>query len=322
MSSQGATDGSDSLKSRQVLRSVIPSVFRFEGDGSLKDRLLTALIVLVVALALSVVAIYVPYGGLVCVAWAAAVAAVSTFEVVRLFARSAETLHYRPLFGVGMFAVLILPAVAATYSAASEVLGAGIDLRILYGSLLVSGQCVLLGQVFSGRRRLEDSSLYAQRWAPSFLLLGVCASQLIVIAGSPHGVRLLWWIAGVAALNDAAAYFAGKSFGKHKMAPGLSPNKSVEGSVAGLIVGTVAGVVLWQGLLGASVPVYQRVALSLAMVIAAQGGDLAKSYLKRLRGVKDTGAFFPGHGGVLDRFDAMIAASPVVVVALSLMGFL
>jgi phosphatidate cytidylyltransferase len=301
---------------------VIPSVFRFEGDGSLKDRLLTALLVLVTALALSVLAIYVPYGGLICVAWTAAVAALSTFEVVRLFARSAETLHYKPVLGVVMFTILILPALAATYSAASGVLGAGINLRVVYGALLVSGQCVLLGQVLSGRHRLEDASHYAQRWAPSFLLLGVCASQLIVIGGSPHGVRLLWWIAGVAALNDAAAYFAGKAFGKHKVAPGLSPNKSVEGSVAGVVVGTAAGVLLWQGLLGAGVPVYQRALVSLAMVIAAQCGDLAKSYLKRLRGVKDTGAFFPGHGGVLDRFDAMIAAAPVVVVALSLMGLL
>lgn len=322
MSSLDATDGSDSLKSKQVPRSVIPSVFRFEGDGSLKDRLLTALLVLVGALALSLVALYVPYGGLVCVAWAAAVTAVSVFEVVRLFARSSETLHYRPLLGVGMFAILIIPGMAATYSSVRSVLGVGVDLRVLYGALLVSGQCILLSQVFSGRRRLEDASHHAQRWAPSFLLLGICAPQLIVVAGTPHGVRLLWWIAGVAALNDAAAYFAGRAFGKHKMAPGLSPNKSLEGSVAGLVVGTVAGVFLWRGLLGDCVSAYQVAPLALAMVVAAQGGDLAKSYLKRLRGVKDTGALFPGHGGVLDRFDAMIAASPVVVVALSFMGLL
>ncbi len=322
MSLQDVTDGSDSLKSKQVPRSLIPALFRFEGGGSLKDRLLTALYVLVGALVLSLIAMYVPYGGLVCVAWAAAVTAMSVFEVVRLFARSTETLHYRPVVGVVMFSILILPGLAATYSAVRCVMGAAIDLRVLYAALLVSGQCVLLGQVLSGRQKLEDASHHAQRWAPSFLLLGVCAPQLIVIAGSAHGVNVLWWIAGVVALNDAAAYFAGRAFGKHKMAPGLSPNKSLEGSVAGLVAGTLSGVFLWSVLLGDCASGYQVALIAMAMVVAAQGGDLTKSYLKRLRGVKDTGALFPGHGGVLDRFDAMIAAAPVVVVAFSFLGLL
>jgi phosphatidate cytidylyltransferase len=62
--------------------------------------------------------------------------------------------------------------------------------------------------------------------------------------------------------------------------------------------------------------------ISCLAVIAAQGADLSKSYLKRLRGVKDTGAIFPGHGGILDRFDGMIGAAPVVVCALAMMGII
>jgi phosphatidate cytidylyltransferase len=103
------------------------------------------------------------------------------------------------------------------------------------------------------------------------------------------------------------------------MAPALSPNKTMEGSIAGLLIGTVAGVVFWKLLLGdGRVGVMSLILVSLFATCAAQAADLSKSYLKRLRGVKDTGSFFPGHGGILDRFDGMIGAAPIVVVALLL----
>jgi phosphatidate cytidylyltransferase len=143
---------------------------------------------------------------------------------------------------------------------------------------------------------------------------------LVVISGLPRGIALVWWIVGCSALNDTAAYFVGRAFGSHKMASALSPNKSIEGSLAGLMVGTVAGVVLWRLIVEAGVPLARVALLSCAVTVAAQAGDLAKSYLKRLRGVKDLGALFPGHGGVLDRFDALIAASPVVLAALVACG--
>jgi CDP-diglyceride synthetase len=322
MSLQDATEGSDSLKSKRVARNYIPSVFRFEHTGSLKDRLLTALIVLVVALSLSLLAIYLPYGRLLCVAWTASIVAVSTFEVVRLFARHHDTLHYRPITGVVAYAILILPALAATISSVGSVFGHPIEWHLMYGSMIVAGQAMMIAQVFEGRRRLEDAARYGERYGASFCILAVCAPQLIVVSSLPYGVQLLWWVAGVSALNDAAAYFVGRAMGKHKIAPGLSPNKSVEGSVAGLVVGTLAGIGLWWVLLGESVGVWTLMFLSFLATIAAQTGDLAKSYLKRLRGVKDLGAFFPGHGGVLDRFDAMIAVAPVLVVALSLLRLL
>jgi phosphatidate cytidylyltransferase len=104
------------------------------------------------------------------------------------------------------------------------------------------------------------------------------------------------------------------------MAPALSPNKSLEGCVAGLVVGTVAGVLLWNVCIGQEQSVAQRAVISFIVVVVAQAVDLAKSYLKRIRGVKDMGALFPGHGGVLDRFDAMIGAAPVVLTAMSLLG--
>jgi len=322
MSSQGEIEGTDSRKSKLAALSGIVNVFRFEHNGSLKDRLLTALLVLSLALALSLLAIYLPYGRILCVAWTSAIAMVSAFEVVRLFARNPETLHYRPIAGFATYVILVIPALVATSEAGGVVLGQVVHWQRLYISLVIAGHLLMIAHVLDGRVRLEDAARFSERYGGAFFLLAICAPQLIVIAGSALGVQLLWWIAGVAALNDAAAYFVGSALGKHKMAPGLSPNKSLEGSVAGLVVGSIAGVALWRVLLGGGIGDVWVGVMSLAAILSAQAGDLSKSYLKRLRGVKDTGALFPGHGGVLDRFDAMIAAAPVVLVFVSMWGLL
>jgi phosphatidate cytidylyltransferase len=87
-----------------------------------------------------------------------------------------------------------------------------------------------------------------------------------------------------------------------------------------LLIGTLAGVILWRLIVDTCLDISTVALISFAVTIAAQSGDLAKSYLKRLRGVKDLGAIFPGHGGVLDRFDALIAAAPVVLAALVASG--
>lgn len=322
MSLQEETAGSDSPKSKPMGLSSLTSLFSFEGDGGLKDRLLTALYVLTGAMALSLMAIWLPYGRLLAVAWSSAVVFTSVFEVVRLFGRDQDTQRYRPLPAALAYALLAVPAVGATVGAVCRVLGYPMNTEFMYLCLVLSGLGFVIMQVAEGRDDIAAASRFAERYNTSFLLLGVCAPQLIVISGSPIGVQLLWWIVSVVALNDAAAYFVGRWIGRSKMAPGLSPNKTMQGMIAGLIAGVVAGVVFWQLLLGGGVSVAVLVCVSFWVTLAAQAADLSKSYLKRLRGVKDTGAIFPGHGGVLDRFDAMIGASPVVVIFLVLVGLL
>ncbi|TCL69417.1 phosphatidate cytidylyltransferase [Hydrogenispora ethanolica] len=109
--------------------------------------------------------------------------------------------------------------------------------------------------------------------------------------------------------NDTAAYFVGINFGKHKLSPRISPKKSVEGSIGGVLGGIIASLII----AGFSHrPFAQLVVMGILVVIAGQFGDLIESIIKRNAGVKDSGSFMPGHGGVLDRFDSLLIAGPVV----------
>ena len=322
MSLQGEIADSGSLKSKSSVRSFFVRLFSFERNGGVKDRLLTALIVLAGALALSLVAVYAPYGRLLAVGWASAVVFTAVFEVVRLFGRDVDTLRYRPVAAVLAYVILSLPAVGATVAGAAHVLGYGLDLSLLYVLVVLSGISLTVMQVAEGHAQIEVASRFAERYGTSYRLRSICAPQLIIISSLPRGVQLLWWIVAVVALNDASAYFAGRFFGKHKMAPALSPNKTIEGMCAGLVAGVLGGVVFYKLLLAGEMSTFAVVVVSFWATVAAQAADLSKSYLKRLRGVKDTGALFPGHGGVLDRFDGMIGASPVVAAALLLLGLM
>jgi phosphatidate cytidylyltransferase len=109
--------------------------------------------------------------------------------------------------------------------------------------------------------------------------------------------------------NDTAAYFIGINFGKHKLSPRISPKKSVEGSLGGVLGGIVAAIIVAVVFHKA---ILSMIVLGILVVIAGQFGDLIESIIKRNAGVKDSGTFMPGHGGVLDRFDSLLIAGPVV----------
>ncbi len=111
-------------------------------------------------------------------------------------------------------------------------------------------------------------------------------------------------------IGDAAAYYAGRALGRHPLAPRISPAKTWEGAAASLLVGTAAGAVY----LGLALPqrLWFSMALSAAVSITAQVGDLAESALKRGAGIKDSGALLPGHGGFLDRLDGVLFSAPLV----------
>lgn len=119
----------------------------------------------------------------------------------------------------------------------------------------------------------------------------------------------IWYCIFVTWSNDSMAYFIGINFGKRKLCPQISPKKSVEGSIGGLFGGILTSLLM--GLLFHK-NLWVMVLLGVLTVIAGQFGDLIESIIKRNAGVKDSGTFLPGHGGVLDRFDSLLLAGPVV----------
>ena len=174
-------------------------------------------------------------------------------------------------------------------------------------------------------------------WLPGMLVLPLLISAALVAASSIERERgpflalalwsllgcyamgtlraeagLIWvlWLVAVVVISDVAGYFAGRMIGGPKFWPRFSPKKTWSGTVAGWIGAAVIGLVF-------AVPTGAGLALvpvSVLVGFAGQMGDIAESAFKRLRGVKDSSNLIPGHGGVLDRFDAMLGAALLVVI--------
>ena len=127
---------------------------------------------------------------------------------------------------------------------------------------------------------------------------------------------LFFLLLAIVWLGDGAAYYVGTSWGRRRLAPRVSPNKSWEGAAAAALVAVLSAAAwsVWR----AGALDWTLIALALITSIAAQVGDLVESLIKRGAGVKDSGTLLPGHGGFLDRFDALAFAAPVWWLALEL----
>lgn len=155
----------------------------------------------------------------------------------------------------------------------------------------------------------------------SALLLWVCVSGLFFIhAHYEQGSWILMYLLTLVWVADIGAYFTGKAFGKHKLAPGISPGKTWEGVLGGLGLN-----LLWISLVyvlskGWDLTYVPFLLLGLVTAALSVVGDLYISILKREAGLKDSGSILPGHGGLLDRIDSVIAATPVYLAGLYMLG--
>lgn len=123
------------------------------------------------------------------------------------------------------------------------------------------------------------------------------------------GAAMVWVMFIGTWASDSFAYFAGRAFGSHKLAPAISPNKTIEGFLGGLL-GTIATVAGLGYLL--HMPLTHMAGLGAAIAVLGTLGDLVESLMKRHTGIKDSGALIPGHGGVWDRFDSVLFTAPLV----------
>lgn len=137
---------------------------------------------------------------------------------------------------------------------------------------------------------------------------GPALASILLHSASPHW--LVFVIAGVAA-GDSIALVVGKLFGRHQLAPVLSPRKTWEGTVASTVASVLTGTGYAALFLGGEISPAAAAALALSLNLASQVGDLVESALKRSANLKDSGSLLPGHGGVLDRLDGQLFAVPL-----------
>src|SRR5271157_5920019 len=204
---------------------------------------------------------------------------------------------------------------------------------ILYGLTLAA---VLAPFVFLtvAMQRADLASGYPAAAASAFAFVYIAIPMALLVAIREQPAGAIWTIYTLLAVwaGDIFAYFVGKSLGRHRMSPAISPKKTWEGAAASIAASVIVGTLWMQhapgissallraglierrdGMFGLEQPQLWPVILLSALVnIAAQLGDLVESLIKRGAGAKDSGTILPGHGGMLDRIDAMLFAVPVV----------
>jgi phosphatidate cytidylyltransferase len=160
---------------------------------------------------------------------------------------------------------------------------------------------------------LETAALraFALGFGPLFVVVPLTLLALMRRRWGLDGSGAVLLAIGLAWFADTGAYFAGRFLGKHKLYETVSPKKTVEGAVGGLVASVVWALLASATYLRA-LPVVHAVPLALAAGVLGQAGDLGESLLKRSVGVKDSGTIVPGHGGILDRVDAVIPTATVV----------
>lgn len=208
-----------------------------------------------------------------------------------------RTVGYRPLALFGLVGVVLIGFGAHNWGVAA--IGGWTAAVVLV--------VVLFFSLTQRRNPLENASVTVLGLAWVGML-----SFAILVADGPNPVSYIMFVVLLVALNDIGAFFAGRTFGRHKMAPNVSPNKTIEGFVGGLLVVGVAASIL------TTFPAWEGIGLAKGLVTASVVGvlvplgDLAESMVKRSIGVKDMGSVLPGHGGMLDRIDGFLFAVPAI----------
>lgn len=204
---------------------------------------------------------------------------------------------------------MLTPALNPSKAILLGLIGSGAVVRVGYDTQVLSLIALLLapvvGLVLIGRGR--------------WLFLGYGTALLFAVAGlfwlrNDIGLAATVWLVAVVIASDIGGYFFGRILGGPKILPRISPKKTWSGTLGGwlLAAGVGLGFVIWTGV-GTGL-----IVLSILAAIAAQVGDVVESAIKRATGVKDSSNLIPGHGGFLDRFDALIAASLFVLVITNL----
>lgn len=233
------------------------------------------------------------------------------YEFWRLNLSHGQRLQLFPpaIAGLALLGAVTLGVVGEHGSAA----GHGLE-PVFAASVVGSFLATAILEIANGQCRGATSSAALSVFAGVYTAFPL--AYMILLRGRPGGDSLYYFFLLTAAIwaNDTTAYFAGSAWGRHRLAPAISPKKTYEGAAAGLVGAALAGL----GLAAAfGRQPWSALVLGVFIGLCGQLGDLFESMLKRDLGVKDSGSFLPGHGGVLDRFDSLFFAAPLLYYLLS-----
>ncbi len=256
----------------------------------LKQRFLTVLIIL----PLVVVAVWfsepLPWFTILVAIWGV-LAALEFYSMVK-------TPKVLPLTGFGLLWTLLF------------ILSPHFDYAYLNQLLLTSA--VVLPSVWLLVRRQKEGAFLSWAWTiAGILFIGWLLSHLVALRGLDSGRDWVFFALFTTFASDSTAFLTGRVWGRHHLAPTISPGKTWEGAIGGVLGAIIVGLLLVK-LLNLPLSYAQALPLALAVSVFGQAGDLVESLFKRNMGVKDSGRAMPGHGGFLDRIDSIVFTGVVV----------
>ncbi len=191
----------------------------------------------------------------------------------------------------------------------------------IFNVLVVTGLWWLVATIwvfrYRGETGLKSIDTQFGLFVGVMVLVPTWLAMIYIHAFSEDGPAMLLFVMVLIWAADSGAYFTGRRYGKHKLAPQVSPGKTIEGVAGGLFAAALFSVI---GAISFDLPVLGGISfvlLSVIVVLLSVIGDLFESLFKRRAGVKDSGQLLPGHGGVLDRIDSLTAAAPIFALALA-----
>jgi len=272
-------------------------------SGALTQRAIGSLLILPVA----AFALFPPAGTLAV-----------TVLLIALAAREAARILTKVIGGASALWITVI-LVSPLFAAASPALGAVLTITalLIFVGTVVRRAIRTTAKGLEPELRLLLGTLAAVIWLSPLTLLPLLASLDPLDRGAP--ARWIIWLLAIVWTADSAAYLVGRTIGRRKLAPVLSPRKSLEGFVGGILVAGLVGALIAGPLFTLGTPEEVRplwgLVWGLIIATAAEAGDLLESLFKRVAGAESASNLIPGHGGVLDRIDSLLLAAPVTLIA-------
>lgn len=221
--------------------------------------------------------------------------------------------YFRIIFAGNQNAA-ILPMTAVAYLVAPAMLLAASAGKLAMLAPILSVALILLAAISLPLFK-DDMDVVTTLVGVAFSLVYIPLSLacLVLLKFDSHGAAEIFFILCIVAGGDIGAFYTGSYLGRHKLCPAVSPKKTIEGSLGGLAANLLIGMIFGRLFLPGT-PLWGCLLIAVLGGVAGQIGDLFESEFKRAAGIKDSGTILPGHGGLLDRIDALLLASPLAFV--------